>query len=174
MDTVFRSPALFSDMDKESGDASAMISGWTVTVGNIASTAVTAGAVIAGYMCRFGGSQAQLAYHKAISIPAIAASPIALGVATARLKRTSWRTNAGDRSRTYCQFLDSGDNVVATLEDASTPQPWVAAGNLTPPLEYTVALPSNVVSARMGFHFQRNDGTVNDADVALAEVTIEW
>lgn len=163
--TGHRSAALFSDFNVSLADA---LLGWTVTTGSIASSSQT-GAW--SFTERFGGSQAALQYNRALTIPAHATSAVAAGTATARLRRAAQQTNAGDRSRTYCEFLDAGNAVVATVQDAASPTAWGTAMVLS---EFTVAIPTTAVSARMNFHFQRNDGTVDDARVWLSEVFIEW
>lgn len=163
--TGHRSASLFSDFNVSPANA---VLGWTVTTGTIAGSADLADW---GLTWRYGGSQAALQYNRALVIPSHALAPIAAGTATARLRRAANQTNAGDRSRTYCEFLDAGNAVVATLQDAATPTAWGQAMTLD---EFTIAVPTTAVSARMNFHFQRADGTVNDARVRMTEVFIEW
>lgn len=164
---TYRSSALFSDYK---ADVTSALTGWTTTTGSITG-ACTMDAQPFTFAQRHGGSQARLTYNKALTIPAVALVPIAAGLVTARLKRAVFSTNANDASRTFCEFLDAGESVVATLQDAATADPWTTVSTFA---EYTVAVPTTAVSARMNFDFVRNDGAVLDARVREAEVLLEW
>lgn len=148
--------------------------GWTVTAGIITgSTTSTTSSEFSGIFAvpsAWGGSQANLAYHRDIALNPAALAVVSTGNAIARLNLLNWRNNSSDRSRSYVQFLGSGDAVLGVVEDAPSPYSWPRAPTRQ---RHTAAVPVGTVKFRVGHQFARSDGAVSDAIVAQFSACLE-
>lgn len=141
--------------------------GWTVTTGNIVGTTSSSrnNTHSGGFNLppAWGGAQANLAYYRDIAVPSEAMGIIASGGAEISLTFLNWRVNSSDESRSYVQCLDGSNNVLAVVQDASTPQPWSNSPTIR---RLSGAVPAETTKFRVGHQFRRQDGTTNDATVA--------
>ncbi len=148
--------------------------GWTVTAGNITgSTTTSTTSEFSGIFAvpsAWGGSQANLAYHRDIVLTPAALALVASSNAVARLNLINWRNNSSDKSRSYVQFLGAGDVVLGAVEDAATPRPWLQSPTRQ---RHNASVPMGTVKFRVGHQFARSDGTVDDAIVAQFSATLE-
>ena len=151
------------------------ITGWTVTTGS--GQPQTTGAWSPwGFDNIYGQDGTAYACNKEITPSSAALTAIAAGGVKLFLDRIAWNENGDDRSRTYVECLDSGDSVLATLEDAASATNWGTAidfmsdGDKPDQLE----VPTGTVKFRYGHDFERADGTVIDAGIGFVDVRLEW